>query len=77
MRNSLDQYPALKTYLSSLRPLRAGTFTMGSKSLYDARPVHTVRLSAFRMAAIPVTVGLWIEYCSATNQQLSELPDWG
>jgi sulfatase modifying factor 1 len=77
MRNSLDQYPALKTYLSSLRPLRAGTFRIGSKSLYDAQPVHPVRLSAFRMGATPVTVGMWKEYCSATKQQLSEPPEWG
>ena len=77
MRNTLDQYPALKTYLSSLRPLRAGKFTMGSNSRYRSQPVHSVRLSSFRMGAAPVTVGLWKEYCSATNQQLSEPPDWG
>ena len=37
----------------------AGTFQMGWTGIADAEPVHTVTLSAFRIAKYEVTYGLW------------------
>jgi hypothetical protein len=56
----LTDYPALRAYVESLRPIPAGTFQMGSSSgESDEKPVHSVRLSAFRMGATPVTFAVW------------------
>jgi sulfatase modifying factor 1 len=74
----LTDYPALKAYIESLRPIPAGTFQMGSSSgQSDERPKHTVKLSAFRIGATPVTVAVWKEYCSATGIALPPAPSWG
>ena len=74
----LSNYPALNAYIESLRPIPAGTFQMGSSSgNSDEKPKHTVRLSAFRMGATPVTVTIWKEYCAATGITLPKAPDWG
>ena len=76
--NRLTDYPALKAYVESLRPIPAGTFQMGSSnSDSDQKPVHSVTLSAFRMGATPVTVAVWKEYCAATGTTLPKAPDWG
>lgn len=78
MRNRLDQYPALKSYISTLRPLPAGRFEMGEYSPATGKDFfHAVRLSAFRMGATPVSVSVWKEYCSAAKLQLTEPPEWG
>jgi formylglycine-generating enzyme required for sulfatase activity len=77
-KNRLTDYPALKAYVESLRPIPGGTFQMGSAvGSSDERPKHTVRLSAFRMGATPVTVAIWKEYCAATGTRLPETPLWG
>lgn len=74
----LDDYPALRRYLESLKSIPKGTFQMGSASgSSDQRPKHTVRLSAFRMGATPVTVAVWKEYCAATGTALPDAPPWG
>lgn len=76
--NRLTDYPALKAYVESLRSIPAGTFQMGSTSgEADEKPKHTVRLSAFRMGATPVTVAVWKEYCAATGIALPLAPSWG
>jgi formylglycine-generating enzyme required for sulfatase activity len=74
----LTDYPALRAYVDSLRPIPAGTFQMGSSNgKSDEKPVHSVTLSAFRMGATPVTVAIWKEYCAATGTKLPEAPKWG
>ena len=74
----LKDYPALRRYLASLKSIPKGTFQMGSASgPSDERPKHTVRLSAFRMAATPVTVAVWKEYCAATGTPRPDAPPWG
>lgn len=51
---------------------------MGSTSgPSDQRPKHTVRMSAFRMGATPVTVAVWKEFCAATKTPLPDAPPWG
>jgi formylglycine-generating enzyme required for sulfatase activity len=50
---------------------------MGGSKDDDEKPKHTVRLSAFRMGATPVTFGVWKEYCVATGTPLPEAPKWG
>lgn len=76
--NRLTDYPALRAYVESLRPIPAGTFEMGSSTGDpNEKPVHSVTLSAFRMGATPVTVAVWKEYCAATGTQLPSAPSWG
>jgi sulfatase modifying factor 1 len=75
-KRGITDYPALKAYIESLRPIPAGTFQMGTK--YDSdRPIRSVTLSTFRMCATPVTVAVWKEYCAATGTTLPKAPDWG
>jgi formylglycine-generating enzyme required for sulfatase activity len=74
----LTDYPALRAYVDSLRPIPAGTFQMGSSNgKSDEKPVLSVTLSAFRMGATPVTVAVWKEYCAATGTTLPKAPEWG
>jgi len=66
--------------MGTLRDLPAGTFTMGSDSApdwTDGWRIHRVTLSAFRMGATPVTVGMWREYSDATGAKMPEAPEWG
>jgi formylglycine-generating enzyme required for sulfatase activity len=78
MNNGLARYPALNAYVASLRSIRAGTFQMGSSSGDpDEKPVHSVRISAFRMGVTPVTVAIWREYSKATGTKLPVTPRWG
>ena len=78
MNNVLARYPALNAYVASLRSIRAGKFQMGSSSgdPYE-KPVHSVRISAFRMGVTPVTVAVWREYSKATGTKLPVTPRWG
>ena len=74
----LSDYPALRAYIEGLRSIPAGTFEMGSTSgEADENPKYTVRLSAFRIGATPVTVAVWKEFCAATGTTLPEVPSWG
>ncbi len=74
----LKDYPQLHGYMESLCNIPAGAFHMGSNSGgSDQRPRHTVRLSAFKMGATPVTVAMWREYCVATGTAMPEAPQWG
>lgn len=75
--SKLDRFPALKSYVTSLRRIPAGFFHMGSNSVYGANPEHKVMVSEFRMGATPVSVAVWKEYCSATGMSLPKAPSWG
>jgi formylglycine-generating enzyme required for sulfatase activity len=78
MKNHLQNFPALKRYVSSLCSIPAGTFRMGSVSgEWDEKPVRSVNLRAFRMGSTPVTVGVWKEYCRANKLEMPEKPRWG
>ena len=78
MTRPIDKYPALNAYVESLCPIPAGNFQMGSISGYVIeKPVHSVTLSAFRMAATPVTVAIWKEFCAVTKTSLPAAPSWG
>jgi formylglycine-generating enzyme required for sulfatase activity len=75
----------IKQYVSQLRKIPGGRFTMGrtyklkheSELFKDELPAHLVDISTFQMGATHVTVGMWREYVRA-NKQLSmpEVPDW-
>jgi formylglycine-generating enzyme required for sulfatase activity len=74
----LSRYPELNTYIEAMCKIPDGTFQMGSASgAADERPIHSVTISAFRMAATPITVAIWKEYCIATGSTLPPAPDWG
>jgi formylglycine-generating enzyme required for sulfatase activity len=54
--------------------VEGGTFEMGSnEGDADEKPVHSVTLSDFWMAQTEVTVGQYLEFCTATN---SHWPEW-
>jgi formylglycine-generating enzyme required for sulfatase activity len=75
MNSPCNSYPALKAYLDTFRQIPAGSFVMGSAAgSADQRPKHSVRLSAFRMGATPVTVALWKEYCASAGVALPKAP---
>ena len=74
----INEYPHLKAYVESMRDIPAGTFQMGRKCwIGDTKPVHSVKLSAFRMGATPITVAIWKEYCSGTGVTVPQAPPWG
>jgi formylglycine-generating enzyme required for sulfatase activity/uncharacterized caspase-like protein len=78
--NRLTDYPAIRAYVEALCAIPAGPFQMGSTSASassEEKPQHTVRLSAFRMGATPVTFAVWKEYCVATGTVLPNDPGWG
>lgn len=68
-------FALLQDYVKSLRAIPSGVFSMGSASgnPYE-RPVHTVRLSSFRMGANLITVGMWKEYCTSIGREVPKLP---
>jgi formylglycine-generating enzyme required for sulfatase activity len=65
----LDEYPQLKSYISTLRSIPAGTFVIGDNASIDndQRPEKTVAIDAFYMGAAPVTEALWSEYLLANG----------
>ncbi len=73
-----SSHPALlAAYVAAMRPISAGSFTMGSDKYEDEKPAHRVTLSAFRMGSTPVTVGMWKEYCAARGVEMPNPPKWG
>ena len=73
-------------YVKQLRPIPDGQFNMGRgyviadrKGRYaDELPPHRVALSAFRIGATPVTVGMWREYSAANRKvRMPDAPEWG
>ncbi len=73
----LTDYPQLRVYVEAMRPIPAGTFRMGGNKFDDEKPVHAVRLSAYRLGATPATVAMWKEYCVATGKSMPSAPGWG
>ena len=76
----------INEYIKQLRDIPAGQFNMGRgyviddwKGRYaDEIPPHPVTLSAFRMGATPVTVGMWREYVSQNRKlRMPDAPEWG
>lgn len=67
--HTLDKYPKLKSYISTLRSIPAGTFVIGDNASIDIdqRPEKTVAIDAFYMGAAPVTEALWSEYLLANG----------
>lgn len=59
---TLDDCPALKSYIDSLCTIPEGDFLMGSPEFDFGLPLHRVALSQFRMGKTPVTVAMWQEY---------------
>jgi formylglycine-generating enzyme required for sulfatase activity len=75
---TLSQFPHLQKFLAEMRVIPSGSFVMGRPtSVGDTMPVRTVTLSSFRIGAIPVTWGVWSEYCKAIGRQLEQPPTWG
>jgi hypothetical protein len=77
-RHAYTDYPALRGYVDSLRPIPGGKYETGHMALRsDEKPVQSVARSAFRMGLSPVTFGVWKEYCAATDTALPAAPLWG
>jgi formylglycine-generating enzyme required for sulfatase activity len=75
---TLTDYPALRAYVESLRPISAGTFQrLRSTGDSDEKPNDSIALSSFRLGAAPVGFGVWKEYCAATGTALPDAPLWG
>ena len=74
---TLDDCPALKTYIGSLCIIPEGNFLMGSRTSEYAheKPVHKVPISAFLMGKTPVTVAMWEEYVSHSDVSMPPEPD--
>ena len=67
----------LAEYKAQLVALPAGSFLMGSADTApDRAPVHKVSLAAFKMGRTPVTVGMFQEFCKATNKKMPKPPAW-
>jgi len=49
-------------------PLEGGEFSMGAEDIEDARPVHRVTVSAFRIARFPMTNAQYRAFCTATGK---------
>ena len=61
----------LAQYKSQLVSIPAGTFTMGAEDGFgDETPTRSVTLSAFKMGRTEVTVGMYKEFCTATNREM-------
>jgi formylglycine-generating enzyme required for sulfatase activity len=69
--------PLTKQYVAEMTPIPGGQFLMGSNRHVNSRPVHLKSIKGFLMGRTPVTVGMWKEYCSATNRPMPEPPVWG
>jgi sulfatase modifying factor 1 len=75
----------IKQYVSQMRKIPGGRFTMGrTYKVKDERwveaevPAHPVDVSAFRLGATPVTVGMWREYLRVNSSlSMPEPPEWG
>lgn len=68
----------LGRYTNAMRAVPGGTFAMQAiDGPAGAGGLRQTTLSAFRIGATPVTVGMWKEYCRATNTALPEAPPWG
>lgn len=71
----------LRAYVDGMRPFRGGTFRMGDDHPPEGyeveRPAHPVRLSPFRLGAVPVTVALWRSYCTDRGEPMPAPPAWG
>jgi len=76
----------INDYIKQLCDIPAGQFNMGRgyvtadrKDRYaDELPPHLVSISAFRMGATLVTVGMWREYTAANRKlRMPAAPEWG
>ena len=75
----------VKQYVSQLQTIPGGRFTMertyaiANEDVFkDEVPAHPVDISAFRLGATPVTVGMWREYVRANlSLSLLDAPVWG
>lgn len=72
------KYPMLSQYCKAMRAIKGRTLSIGSDShAENERPRHSITLSTFKLGASPVTVGLWKEYCAATQVEMPTAPAWG
>ena len=69
--------PLFQQYIYDLCPITAGRFQRIYKGNGDSSISYWVNVSAFRLGATPVTVGVWREYCSATGIRMPDTPIWG
>ena len=68
----------LAAYKAQMVLIPAGAFTMGSDEFEDAKPVHKVMLSAYRIGKTAVTVGMYEEFCKSTKRKMPPEPNaWG
>lgn len=77
IKKSLGNYPALNSYIKTLREIPNGSFFMGGRRSVNELPVHKVNVTRFRMASTPVTVQLWREYVASMGIAMPVPPKWG
>ena len=69
--------PELKTCLDNMCSIPGGRFERRGDRSSNEQRAHTVHLSPFRLSVTPVTVRMWMEYCSATGLEMPKAPRWG
>lgn len=76
----------IKQYVSQMRKIPGGRFTMGRTYPIDDKfdhfkdevPARQVDVSSFLLGATPITVGMWREYLrDNTSLSMPEPPKWG
>ncbi|MDX1908243.1 MAG: SUMF1/EgtB/PvdO family nonheme iron enzyme [Bacteroidia bacterium] len=71
MRTQLLQPPlTLGRLAENMVPVEGGTFSMGSDTYSDEKPIHKVKLSNFALCRYPVTQALWREVMGTDPEAL-------
>ena len=76
-QHRLAEFPQVGRYIHSMCQIPAGSFQMGGTRYKNEQPIHTVPVSGFWLGAVPITVGIWKEYCNSTGLLLPPAPAWG
>ncbi len=66
--------------LPEMISIEGGSFKMGDETGLgnaDERPVHTVRVPAFKLAKTETTVRQWRVFCNATRRPMPDVPSFG
>jgi formylglycine-generating enzyme len=64
----------LAEYRAQMIPIPAGEFLRGSNDRDDEKPQTKIYLSAFSIGIVPVTVGMYEEFCRDTRCDMPEPP---
>ncbi len=66
----------IEDYKAQMISIPAGEFIRGDDSISDAKPQSKIQLSAFSIGIVPVTVGMYKEFCREKKLKMPEAPDF-